>query len=133
MAMEDRVVLALDELSPEQRFQRDLASYAQEQDVMKHVATLSTGSLVLLATFLEKLFLHPQWIWLVAVSLIGFALSIVGTLAWQILSLLHISAVRSKRAGLIAGGVVLPVIAAALGGFLVGVASLATFAVKNIL
>jgi hypothetical protein len=54
-------------------------------------------------------------------------------LAWQILSLLHISAVRSKRAGLIAGRVVLPVIAAALGGFLVGIASLATFAVKNIL
>jgi lysylphosphatidylglycerol synthetase-like protein (DUF2156 family) len=130
--VDDRVTLALDELSPDQRFQRDLASYSQEHDLMKHLATLSTGSILLLATFLEKLFTHPAWTALVIVAFVGFVCSILGALTWQLLSLLHISAVRSQRAGLVAGRVVVPVLGAALGGFLVGIASLAVFAIRNL-
>jgi hypothetical protein len=131
--MEENVALALDELSPEQRFTRDLASYSHEQDIMKHLATLSTGSIVLLATFLEKLFSHPSWRILVVIALVGFTASIIGTVVWQVLSLLHVSAVRSRRAGLVASRVSVPVIAAALGGFFIGVGALAVFAIRNIL
>jgi hypothetical protein len=131
--VDDHVTLALDELTLDQRFQRDLASYSQEHDLMKHLATLSTGSIVVLATFLEKLFSHPTWKALVIVAFIGFVLSILGALTWQLLSLLHISAVRSQRAGLVAGHIVVPVLGAALGGFLIGITSLAVFAIRNLL
>jgi len=34
-------------------------------DSMKHLTTLSTGSVLLLVTFLEKLFSSPRWrVWL---------------------------------------------------------------------
>lgn len=38
-------------------------------DSMKHLTTLNTGSVLLLVTFLEKLFSSPRWRVLVAVSL----------------------------------------------------------------
>jgi hypothetical protein len=130
--VEQNLELALDELTPDQRFTRDLASYSQEQDFMKHLATLSTGSIVLLATFLEKLFNNPLWKPLVALALAGFTISILGTVLWQLLSILHVSAARSRRAGLVAPIVTLPTIVAALGGFVVGVGSLALFAIRNL-
>ena len=131
--MEQNLELALDELTPDQRFTRDLTSYSQEQDFMKHLATLSTGSIVLLATFLEKLFSNPLWKPMVVLALAGFTVSILGTVLWQLLSILHVSAARSRRAGLVAPIVTLPTIAATLGGFVVGVGSLALFAIRNLL
>ena len=46
-------------------------------DVMKHLTTLSTGSILLLVTFLEKLFVNPKWRLLIAVTLVFFILSII--------------------------------------------------------
>ncbi|HET6889661.1 MAG TPA: hypothetical protein VFH31_01050, partial [Pyrinomonadaceae bacterium] len=48
-------------------------------DYLKHTATLSTGSLVLLTIFLEKLFSKPRWKILVAFALGGFTLSLMGS------------------------------------------------------
>jgi hypothetical protein len=47
-------------------------------DYVKHITTLSTGSLLLLATFLEKIFVKPVWKPLIGVCFGFFVLSILG-------------------------------------------------------
>jgi hypothetical protein len=46
-------------------------------DSMKHLATLNTGSILLLVTFLDRLFSNPRWKALIAVTLGSFAFSIL--------------------------------------------------------
>jgi hypothetical protein len=46
-------------------------------DVFKHLTTLSTGSILILATFLESFFTDPQWKALIVVSLVSFIVCIV--------------------------------------------------------
>jgi hypothetical protein len=48
-------------------------------DYLKHLTTLSTGSLVLIVTFLDKLFVRPRWNAVMIASLIGFLVSILGS------------------------------------------------------
>ena len=45
-------------------------------DYFKHLTTLSTGSILILVTLLEKLFTNPRWKWLAVVALGSFVLSI---------------------------------------------------------
>ena len=49
-------------------------------DYLKHIATLSTGSIVLLSTFLEKVFAKPAWKAAVVLSLLGFLVAIIASL-----------------------------------------------------
>ena len=49
-------------------------------EYLKHLTTLSTGSIVLTTTFLEKLFQNPLWKTAVVVSLIGFMTSIISSI-----------------------------------------------------
>jgi hypothetical protein len=48
------------------------AQYLEEQkvalDFIKHLTTLATGTVVLLATFLKDLFKRPEWPWLVPLA-----------------------------------------------------------------
>lgn len=44
---------------------------------MKHLTTLSTGSILLLVTMMEKLFHSPRWRALIVSSLISFGVSIL--------------------------------------------------------
>ncbi len=44
---------------------------------IKHISTISTGSIFLLVTLLDTLFNNPEWKALVGVSLVGFMLTIV--------------------------------------------------------
>lgn len=53
-------------------------------DYLKHVATLSTGSILIIVTFLEKLSEQPTWTWLVAVTIIAFAICIIATIVAQV-------------------------------------------------
>jgi hypothetical protein len=50
-------------------------------DYLQHLTTLSTGAVVLIATFREKFAPHPHWRPAVFVSLVGFLLAILGSLA----------------------------------------------------
>jgi hypothetical protein len=50
----------------------ELEIFKQSVDFFKHLTTLDTGSILLLAAFLEKLFSNPHWKILVAVSFFGF-------------------------------------------------------------
>ncbi len=52
-------------------------------DYLKHLATLSTGSILLIVTFLEKMSAQPRWTWLVAVTIISLAICVMTTLIGQ--------------------------------------------------
>jgi hypothetical protein len=49
-------------------------------DYLKHLTTLSTGSILIIVTFLEKLFKQPQWKFLVPVSLSCFLFTVLTSL-----------------------------------------------------
>ena len=49
-------------------------------DLMKHLTTLSTGSLLLLVAFLEKLFPNPCCRWMIISVLCSLLLSVLGSL-----------------------------------------------------
>jgi len=95
----------------------------------KHLATLSTGSILLLVTFLEKVFSQPEWKSLVVFAFIGFSLSIAGTLLMQVASLFHITTTEPEsiptKFGILA-------ILLGFGGFSLGLLSLVAFAIKNL-
>lgn len=63
------------ELTAEQKARQESVKLLFE--VFKHTTTLSTGSIILLATFLEKLFKSPREVNLVMVSLICFLVSVI--------------------------------------------------------
>lgn len=106
-------------------------------DFLKHLTTLSTGSILLIGTFLEKLFARPAWKAAVIVALSGFLVSVIG-------SVLSFSALvvwspnwdddakdhwGNRPEGTIAGiGIWIAWI-----GFLAGIVSLTLFTVKNLL
>lgn len=46
-------------------------------DALKHTTTLSTGAVIILITFLEKLFSNPYWRVLVPIALGSFFVSVV--------------------------------------------------------
>ena len=52
-------------------------SWKLQYDIYKHLTTLSTGSILLLITFLEKLFARPIWKWLVIVAPFFFYILLV--------------------------------------------------------
>ncbi len=49
-------------------------------DTFKHLTTLSTGSILLMTTFLARFPQRPAWAFLVGAALLGFLLTIVGAL-----------------------------------------------------
>jgi membrane protein YqaA with SNARE-associated domain len=53
-------------------------------DHTKNMTTLSTGSIVILITFFDKIAQQPSWAFLVATSLGAFVISILGALYAQI-------------------------------------------------
>jgi hypothetical protein len=103
-------------------------------EAMKHLTTLSAGSIVLMVTFLEKLFnTSREWIGLVGVALIAFVLSILFAVSvmrhWPLVVTLLVSQKDQVR----------PEAAKyhrkerwAFYTFLVGMSCLVVFALKNI-
>ena len=102
-------------------------------DLYKHLTTLSTGSILLFVSFLEKLFVNPEWKFLVAVALGAFVLSILASIGLMMsISGLVLNLERTEgyekqivntfRLGFIGSG----------GGFVLGIVCLAVFALKNL-
>lgn len=52
-------------------------------DHSRHLTSVSTASIVVLVTFLEKLSAKPELTWLVAVSLAGFGITIIASIVAQ--------------------------------------------------
>jgi hypothetical protein len=98
-------------------------------DAIKHLTTLSTGSILLLVAFLEKFFKEPEWKGLVAASLICFILSTIGSfIAMLVLS----SAVKKYgnvdelEVNVGAGAMLFSIIS-----FIIGIICFVVFALKN--
>jgi hypothetical protein len=115
-------------LTPEQKKARR-AGQKLLYDAFKHLTTLSTGSILLLATFLEKFFAEPEWRPLFAVALTGFIVSTVSAFVTMLAlsdSVFKIAEETESGSRIGAAGFVI-----SLGSFALGIASLVTFALKN--
>ena len=81
--------MPLDPETPEQHFQRDLQSYSHEQDLYKHIATLSAGAIVVLTSFWERTGNNARG--LLGAAMLCFVLSILGAVSMQIWSVLDVN------------------------------------------
>ena len=105
-------------------------------DFFKHLTTIATGSILLIATLLDKIFTHPQWKFAVIIALSAFLLCVLGC----ILAMFSYSVMSSewgehdpdKFFSPFAMQLLLIGSLFALGGFLVGIISFTTFTIRNI-
>ena|SRR5215212_2278920 len=98
-------------------------------DLFKHVTTISTGSIVILVTFLEKLFSRPIWRPLIAIALGGFAVSILSSLIVMFINAMDVfQGDLSNRHKKTMNRFFLLVVFS----FLTGIISLVVFAIKNL-
>ncbi len=104
-------------------------SWKLRYDTYKHLTTLSTGSILLLATFLEKLFVRPVWKGLVIAAFCLFFLSILLSFFLMNILVSFIREMESEKKDEKLGAIF---VSAALISFLLGVISLITFALKNL-
>lgn len=104
-------------------------SWKLRYDTYKHLTTLSTGSILLLVTFLEKLFTKPQWKWLVIASFCSFVVTTLASLIVMNTLAGFIREMELKKNDEILGNVYVVI---ALASFLLGITSLIIFAVKNL-
>lgn len=114
-----------DQLAAELEFHKGLHEY------LKHLSTLSTGSIVLLAAFLEKIFTQPKWKILLAVSILGFIINVVSSVVIYSLLVLN-SPGRNVHPEdweqlTIASSIFITWLS-----FLLGVVSLAIFIIRNL-
>jgi RsiW-degrading membrane proteinase PrsW (M82 family) len=102
-------------------------------EYLRHLTTLSTGSIVLITVFLEKLFLNPSWKGLVAISLIGFMISVLSSVVAYTIIIEFDWTTEKSTAPKWAKIVGLAGFLFTWLGFLVGITSLSIFALKNLL
>lgn len=105
-------------------------SWKLQYDIYKHLTTLSTGSILLLITFLDKLFAQPVWKGLVVVALCCLFASILTS--FVVMNLMA-SQVREMEVDQRFVARNLTVIILALSTFSLGIVSLIIFAVKNLM
>lgn len=122
-------------MEPNDRFKTRLETAKLWSEYLKHLTTLSTGSILLVATFLEKVFAHPQWKWAVVTAITGFLISVIGSVLALTMLALNIEMwdeggdpnyTSGDRVGRTA-------LYLSWSGFAIGIVSVASFSVKNIL
>lgn len=101
-------------------------------DHCKHITTLSSGFILVMVTFLEKLFLQPDWKWLVVFSFISFAISIVLSVFSQAFVIDYLYPVKEIDTSLQATRTAV-VLIFTWSSFTIGTLSLIIFGVKNFL
>lgn len=98
-------------------------------DYFKHLTMLSTGSILLLVAFLEKLFITPEWKLLIVFCFAGFVLSILASLIAMVVVGSFVrprhkpTSIELKYWGIVA--------VTALSSFFIGLLCLIVFSVKN--
>ena len=100
-------------------------------DYLKHLSTISTGSIVLLAAFLEKIFAQPRWKPLIAVSVAGFLVTVVASVVTYSVMVLSFPRPGIETKKWEKDLVIFAILFTWLG-FFSGVISLAVFIVKNL-
>lgn len=110
----------------------EIEVYWIEFEYLKHLTTISTGSILLIVAFLEKIFQNPEAKYLVAIALCCFVLSI----SLCAFSQLTIIEKASERSNLILVKKVqnwtVGLLFAALISYVIGVISLVIFGLKNL-
>ena len=98
-------------------------------DYLKHLTTLSTGSLLLIVTFIEKIFTHPEWKVLVAIAIASLLVSILSAVGAMTVhaATIHKSSPSTAVNVLGAFGLI-----GTWLGFIVGMCSLTAFALRNL-
>ena len=118
----------------ENSHQNQTEYYKAVFEYQRHLTTLSTGSIVLISTFLEKLFINPEWKPLIAVPLCSLLVSIIGSMLAYTFFVENMPGNLSDQnwphgQRIMTGfGVFRP-----WAGFLLGVISLTAFSIKNLL
>ena len=108
-------------------FEEGLKSF---YDLFKHITTISTGSIVLIITFLERLFTNPAWKGLMTASFAFLTLSVVASLTAMFFLSRAIALLGKtpKRAQPFFDGSMIVTITS----FLLGIICLVVFAIKNL-
>jgi len=104
-------------------------SWKLRYDTYKHLTTLSTGSVLLLVTFLEKLFTKPLWKGLVVASFCLFVLAVLASLVVMNAIAGFIREIEIEKKDEWRGQVFVSI---ALISFLLGIVCLIIFAVRNL-
>lgn len=114
--------------NPEERI---LEALKLDHDTFKHLTTISTGSILLLATFIEKLFQNPDWKGLIAFTFVALMICTY-TSVIEMFRISHegvagtsLNKKRPLRSKMI------PLLSC--GCFLLGILSLVVFSLKNFL
>ena len=104
-------------------------------DYLKHLTTLSTGSILLVVTFLEKLSSRPHWKWAVITTVAALLLSVLGSVvAFTVLALnVDIWDTEDDAGGQHGDRIARVGLYASWAGFVLGMLSLAVFAIRNLL
>lgn len=100
-------------------------------DYVKQLTALSTGSILVVAAFVEKVFPVAHWKWLTATSIVGFIASILGSIIAHTIFVIDFPPRLGEQPNWEGevGGFSLVV---AWTGFLLGIISLAVFTTKNL-
>ena len=95
-------------------------------DFLKHLTTLGTGSIIILSTFLEKLFSNPEWKILISITFGNF---IVSTTISVIVMMMLPNAIANHGFEETEGNIAKIGIYVAIGTFIAGIISLTAFTV----
>ena len=112
--------------------EKAVAGQRMMYDTFKHLTTLSTGSILLLATFLRDVFKAPEWSSLIGIVFVMFIISMTSSIVVMIMigAIGAISVGNSKEDNV--GITVLSVSSVTTAGsFLVGMIILVVFVMKN--
>jgi hypothetical protein len=114
----------------EQKHKDEIEGLKLFYDTFKHLTTLSTASLLLLATLLEKFFKAPLWTTLIGVTFFALIVSLVSALSAMLAYGSFIHSLDNRNARYVKvlgiGGII-----GALGGFIVGIIALVAFTLRN--
>ena len=116
------------DLMPDLIYRFDPEESKLAHDYLKHLATLNTGSLLLVVTFLDKLFDSPQWLFLAGAAIVCFLIGVAATVLAQagVLENMH---KKGEPWGVLAAAVGF---LGAWGGLLAGLTSVVAFSLKNL-
>ena len=116
-------------LSEEQLHKDKIEGMKTFSDTIKHIATLSAGSIVLLVALLEKLFKNPSWSVLIPLTLLSFVVSLIAGVftMWYVATAIRDSMRIDEESGSIGGTFAF----VCVFGFILGFSFLVAFAIKN--
>ena len=110
----------------------EIEIYKIEFEYLKHLTTVCTGSILLLITFLEKIFSQPEWKPAVAISLCCFILAISLCSLAQVTIIDKASEKESLLMRMKVQEWTTDLLLSALFTFVIGCISLVAFGLKNL-